>query len=210
MHLSKHLRIVVAATALALVPGAAGAAEARADARLDAKADGRPDARPDGWQTWTWQGNCFAFDYAKGPSIDGVQNGDTYIAVKHLPREKNYDNVSVVSGFGDITGSQGTLEIGGQEFPLLVYGNAGFVRSGEPEHKVMELLSRSSEATVTWYRKDGMAVQNYDITNFAAAKRTIDTACPHAAAAVAATDARDGDKDGKADEAEPAHRRKRR
>ena len=150
---------------------------------LAQKAEGRPapTGHPEGWQTWTWDGNCFAIHYAKGPSLTGVQNGDTYIAVKHLPRERNYDNVSVVSGFGDITGTQGTLEVGGQEFALLVYGNAGFVRSGDPEHRLMDLLAKSKEATVTWYKKDGMAVQSYDVSDFTAAKRTIDVACPHVA-----------------------------
>ncbi len=169
----------------------------------------RASAHPDGWQTWTWDGNCFAIHYAKGPSLAGVQNGDTYIAVKHLPRERNYDNVSVVSGFGDITGTQGTLEVGGQEFPLLVYGNAGFVRSGDPESRLMGLLAKSSEATVTWYKKDGLAVQSYDVSNFAPAKRTIDVACPHVTppSTVASSDDKPDEK--AVDVATPAAKRRR-
>ncbi len=182
MSLSRTLHRAAVALSLATFSTAATAASP-IQAPPGAEAGGTDGGMPVGWQTWTWRGNCFAIDYAKGPSISGVQNGDTYIAVKHIPREHNYDAVSVVSGFGDITGTQGTLEVGGQEFPLLVYGSAGFVRSGDPEHKVMELLGKSSEATVTWYRKDGMAVQTYDVTDFAAAKRTIDVGCPHPAAA---------------------------
>lgn len=208
MSLTSKILLAGAALALASMPASASddpAPPDRATPPIQAPpgTDGK-DAMPTGWQTWTWRGNCFAIDYAKGPSMAGVQNGDTYIAVKHIPREHNYDAVSVVSGFGDITGTQGTLEVGGEEFPLLVYGNAGFVRSGDPEHKVMDLLSKSRDATVTWYRKDGMAVQTYDVSDFAAAKRTIDVGCPHPAAAP-------GDKQASAEavkSAAPAKRRK--
>ena len=132
---------------------------------------------PEGWQTWTWDGNCFALLYAK-PDANGMQTSDTYISVKHLPKERNFDNVAIVSGLGDLTGARATIEIADAELPLLVWKNAGFVRSGDPEKKLIDLMAKNKLATVTWFSKEGMITQTYDLTGFAEAKRKIDLSCP--------------------------------
>lgn len=137
------------------------------------------DGMPKGWQTWSWNGNCYAIVYASGPDVPSIKNGDTYIAVKHVMEERNFNKISIVSGFGDVTGIKATLEIGGVEFPLLVYGNAGYVRSGDPEKKLLDMMAKFREITVTWYKDDGLSVQNYNIDGFASAKKIIDFACPH-------------------------------
>jgi hypothetical protein len=154
-----------------------------ASAFLPVTAHAEADAPPPpaaGWQTWTANGDCGAILHVAGPAHVGVQNGDSFIAVMHKPREHNFNGVTIVSGLSDdITGVHATIEVAGVEFEMLVSGNAGFVRSGKPEKDLIDLFARNKDATVTWFLKDGLAVQNYDVSGFEPAKRTIDLACPH-------------------------------
>ncbi len=151
--------------------------------------------RPAGWQTWTWDGSCYALVYADHTgSVGGRSLDRAYIAVKHVPKEKTYDGVTVVSGMEVPAGAEAIVDVGGQEYPLLVFQGAGFVRSGEPERSLVEALGKATEAKVTWMFKDQLTVQNYRFEGFQAAKRTIDAGCPRPGKAEA----------GKAEEAEPA------
>jgi hypothetical protein len=156
---------------------------------------GAAGERPSGWQTWTWEGSCYAIVYAEpGESAPGVPNGSerAYIAVKHVPKEKTYDGVTIASGLNVSPGTEGMVEVGGQEYPLLVFRGAGFVRSGEPEKGLVDGLSKATEVRVTWTLKDQMTVQTYKVAGFANAHKVIDAACPRstppeAAAAVEET-----------------------
>lgn len=135
--------------------------------------------RPAGWQAWTWDGTCFAVVYASESSLPGGSSAErAYIAIKHVPKEKTYDGVAVVSGMDIPSGAEGLLEVNGQEFPLLIFGNAGFVRSGDPERQLVEAMSKASEAKVVWTLKDRLETQTYRMDGFETAKKTIDTACP--------------------------------
>lgn len=142
--------------------------------------------RPSGWQAWTWEGNCFAVAYATSSSLPGGTSERAYIAIKHVPKESTFDGVAIVSGLDMPSGAEGLLEVNGQEFPLLVFGNAGFVRSGEPEQQLVEAMAKASEAKVVWTLKDRMETQTYKMEGFQTAKKTIDTACPRPATAAAA------------------------
>lgn len=157
----------------------ASAALAAACLLLPAHAQQRPSA---GWQAWTWEGNCFAVNYASGSSLPGGTSERAYIAIKHVPKENTFDGVAIVSGLDMPSGAEGLLEVNGQEFPLLVFGNAGFVRSGEPEQQLVEAMAKASEAKVVWTLKDRMETQTYRMEGFQTAKKTIDTACPRPAA----------------------------
>ncbi|AOG03100.1 hypothetical protein [Bosea sp. RAC05] len=138
------------------------------------------------WETWTKDGECFALlgmDPAAEVTVRPAAR--PYIAIKNAPKLDNHNGVVVVSGFGDDTGNEGTLDIDGQEFGLLIYNGAGFVRSGEPEQKVVAALEAGKEARVTWFRKDGLVIQVYKLDGFTTAKKTIDTACPRPGSAPA-------------------------
>lgn len=143
--------------------------------------------RPAGWQAWTWDGTCFAVVYATESSLPGGSSAErAYIAIKHVPKEKNFDGVAVVSGMNIPSGSEGLLEVNGEEFPLLIFGNAGFVRSGDPEKQLVEAMSKATEAKVVWTLKDRLETQTYRMDGFETAKKTIDTACPRPESAASA------------------------
>lgn len=142
------------------------------------------------WETWTKDGECFALlGMDPNAEVTVKPNARPYIAIKNAPKLDNHNGVVVVSGFGDDTGNEGTLDIDGQEFGLLIYNGAGFVRSGEPEQKVVSALETGKEARVTWFRKDGLVIQLYKLEGFATAKKTIDTACPRPGSAPAKEEA---------------------
>lgn len=148
------------------------------------------DGRPAGWQTWTWDGSCYAIAYAEpGGDAPGLPSGTdkAYIAVKHVPKEKTYDGVTVASGLNVTPGTEGMIEVNGQEYPMLVFQGAGFVRSGDPERSLVENLSKATEARVTWVQKDKMTIQTYKVSGFQAAHKVIDAACPRAQQATEAS-----------------------
>lgn len=139
------------------------------------------EGRPAGWQTWTWEGSCYAIVYAEpAEAAPGVPNGadKAYIAVKHVPKEKTRDGVTIASGLNVTPGTEGMIEVNGQEYPMLVFQGAGFVRSGEPERSLVEGLAKATEARVTWVQKDKMTVQTYKVSGFQQAHKVIDAACP--------------------------------
>jgi hypothetical protein len=138
-----------------------------------------PQGKPDGWQTWTWEGSCYAIVYAEPGAGTGSAGTDrAFIAVKHVPGEKTFDGVTVASGMNIPVGTEGLIEVNGKEYPLLVFKGAGFVRSGEPEKSLVENLGKAAEARVTWVLKDQMTVQTYKVPGFQAAHKVIDAACP--------------------------------
>ena len=132
--------------------------------------------KPAGWQTWTFDGSCYALVYAD-QSPTGASTERAYIAIKHVPKEKTFDGVSIVSGIDVPVGAEAIIDVGGQEYPLLVFRGAGFVRSGDPERTLVEALGKASEAKVTWMLKDQLTVQTYRLDGFANAKKTIDVSC---------------------------------
>lgn len=154
-------------------------------ALLGAGAATAQDAKPAGWQTWTWDGSCYALIYAQSSTVPGTASERAYIAVKHVPKEKTFDGVAIVSGINIPGDAEGIIDVGGHEFSLLVFNNAGFVRSGEPERSLVDSLAKASEAKVTWFLKDQMAVQTYKLEGFAGAKKVIDAGCPNPAKAEA-------------------------
>jgi len=163
-------RRILPALATALLAGALAVTAAHA-----------ADGRPAGWQTWTWEGSCYAIVYAEtGEGLPGAPTGTerAYIAVKHVPKEKTYDGVTIASGLSLPPGTEGTIEVNGQEYPMLVFRGAGFVRSGDPEKGLVEGLSKATEARVTWVLKDQMTVQTYKVSGFPTAHKVIDAACP--------------------------------
>jgi len=145
--------------------------------------------RPAGWQTWSWEGSCFAIVYAEaGGSGPGASSERAYIAVKHVPKERTYDGVTVASGMDIPVGTEGLIEVNGQEYPLLVFKGAGFVRSGEPEKSLVDNLAKASEARVTWMLKDGLTIQTYKVGGFGSAHKVLDAGCPRAASEASAPD----------------------
>ncbi len=97
--------------------------------------------------------------------------------MKHVPKEKTYDGVAIASGMEVPVGAEAVIDVGGKEFPLLVFRGAGFVRSAE-DKVLVEALSRAEEAKVTWMFRDELTVQTYRFRGFDAARRTIDAGCP--------------------------------
>jgi len=147
-------------------------------------------AQTKGWETWTKGEECFALLGMAADNEAPVRPfGRPYIAIKNAPKLDNFNGVVIVSGYGDETGEEGTIDVDGKEFSLLIFKGAGFVRSGEPEERLVAALEQGKEARVTWLRKDGMIVQNYRLEGFPVAKKTIDAACPKPGAKPAAAEA---------------------
>jgi len=94
--------------------------------------------------------------------------------------------VAIVSGFTNETKDSvidGSIDVDGQEWPMLVVNGAGFLRSGGPEQALVAAMSTGKEARVTWTQKDGLVTHTYHLEGFAAAKKSIDMLCPNPTAA---------------------------
>ena len=143
-----------------------------------------------GWQTWTADGSCYALVYPSSVTggRPGTKGDRAYIAVKHVPREGTWDGIAVASGMDVPVGAEATIDVGGKEFPLLVFKGAGFVRTAE-DKMLVEALSKAEEARVSWMFRDELTVQTYRFKGFEAAHRTIDAGCPRAKSADASADA---------------------
>lgn len=132
---------------------------------------------PHGWQTWTWEGSCFAVVFPEAGAIEALQSKKAYVALKHTPAEKTTNSISFISGLENMAGVEGVADIDGKEFTLLVYDGAGFVSSGQRENALLDAMIAGSDLKITWTGKDSMVVQNYKLSGLSQAKKTIDTAC---------------------------------
>jgi hypothetical protein len=130
-----------------------------------------------GWQTWTWDGSCFALLFPENPVISQLGNKRAYTAIKHTPSESTFDSVSFVSGLDDMTGVKGTADIDGKTFSLLVYDGSGFVSSGPREQDLLASMLRGEELKITWSGPEAMVTQVYKLPGLEQAKRTIDAGC---------------------------------
>lgn len=137
----------------------------------------KPSERPAGWQTWTWNDTCFAMLYPKEETVGAIDSEGAYLAVKHLPAEKNFDSVAIVSGQGPDKRMQGRIDIDGNIYNMLTFAGAGFVSTGPREEALLEALSKGKEARVTWTSDEGMIVQTYTLAGMTEAKKIIDFAC---------------------------------
>jgi hypothetical protein len=133
--------------------------------------------RPKGWQTWTWDGNCFAFAYPKRENVAAIDRDGAYIAIKHMPAEKTFNSIAIVSGRGDDDGVSGSIEIEGQVFNLLMFAGTGFVSTGPREDRLMDAMLKGGEAKVHWVSNDGLVSQTYQLDGIVEAKKTVDFAC---------------------------------
>lgn len=134
------------------------------------------EARDTAWRTFTHNGSCFAAAYPTEDAIKAVQPRKAYISIRHLPSEDTWDTVAVVSGMGDITGAKATMVVDGEEFPLLVYGEAGYVK-GAIEDSLVAAMGRGDEAKVRWNHDDRMAAHTFSLVGFTAARDEIDRTC---------------------------------
>ena len=112
-------------------------------------------------------------------SVAPPGRGAVYVAVVHNRDERNFDAVSVVSGFPDVTSSNAMVEIEGHTFELLPFGNAAFVRAGKPEQDIIAAMSRPGSMKVVWTSSiDGTTiVDNYSLQGFRESKAAADRAC---------------------------------
>lgn len=132
---------------------------------------------PSGWQTWTWQGSCFAVEFPQDAGIAALNSKKAYAAIKHTPKEGISNSISFVAGLADMTGIEGTADVDGKTFSLLLYDGAGFVSSGERENSLLSSMLAGNVLTVTWTGQQSMTVQRYSLSGLSQAKKTIDTAC---------------------------------
>lgn len=139
---------------------------------------------PNGWQTWTWNGSCYAVLFPEDPGIDALKSKEAYAAVRHIPSENTTNSISFVSGM-DQAGIEGVAEIDGKPFSLLVFKGAGFVSSGERENALLAAMQAGKELVVRWTTADSMIEQKYTLAGLDQAKRTIDMGCLGASTAAA-------------------------
>lgn len=137
---------------------------------------GTVEARDTSWRTYAHNGSCFAVAYPTEDAIRAVQPRKAYLSIRHLPSEDAWDAVAVVSGMGDVTGAKASITVDGETFPLLVYGEAGYV-SGAVEDALVAAMGRSTEAKVRWVDEDRMASHTFSLVGFTAARDEIDRTC---------------------------------
>ena len=133
-------------------------------------------SKPAGWQTWTWDGSCYAVLFPEDPGVDALKTRKAYAAVRHLPTEGTSNSISFVSGLDDDE-LTGVAEVDGKPFNLLVFQGSGFVSSGERETNLLSAMTTGTSLVVRWTSADTMIEQKYKLAGLDQAKRTIDTAC---------------------------------
>ncbi|MDE4915049.1 hypothetical protein [Methylobacterium sp. 092160098-2] len=146
---------------------------------IAAVAGSSPAVASGDWQARTKGSTCFVKAQPVASTNAPPGRGPAYIAVVHNKAERNYDAVSVVSGFPDVTSSNAKIEIEGQSFELLPFNNAAFVRAGKPEQEVLAAMSRPGTMKVVWSSSiDGTTiVDNYSLQGFRESKLAADRAC---------------------------------
>lgn len=131
------------------------------------------------WQARQKGQTCFVKASPVASTNAPPGRGAVYVAVVHNRAERNFDAVSVVSGFPDVTRSNALVEIEGHTFELLPFGNAAFVRAGKPERDIIAAMSRPGTMKVVWTSSvDGTTiVDNYSLQGFKESKAAADRAC---------------------------------
>ena len=133
-------------------------------------------ARDTAWRTYSHNGTCFMIAYPEEDAIRAVQPRQAYLSLRHVPSEEAWDGIAVVSGMGDITGAKASIEVDGETFPLLVYGEAGYVK-GAVEDGLVAALQRGATAKVRWSSESKMAGHTYSLVGFTAARDELDRTC---------------------------------
>ena len=142
-------------------------------------AAGAPAYAAGDWQARQKGHTCFVKASPMASTNAPPGRGAVYVAVVHNRDERNFDAVSVVSGFPDVTSSNALVEIEGHTFELLPFGNAAFVRAGKPEQDIIAAMSRPGSMKVVWTSSiDGTTiVDNYSLQGFKESKAAADRAC---------------------------------
>lgn len=140
------------------------------------------------WHTRQKGPTCFVKAQPLASTNAPPGRGAAYVAVVHNKAERNFDAVSVVSGFPDVTSSNAVMEIEGRTYELLPFGNAAFVRAGKPEQEVLAAMSRPGTMKVVWTSSidNTTIVDNYSLQGFRESKIAADRACGKPAAQTAA------------------------
>jgi hypothetical protein len=155
---------------------------------LAVAAVGSPALAGGDWQARQKGPTCFVKAQPVASTNAPPGRGAAYIAVVHNKAERNFDAVSVVSGFPDVTSSNAVIEIEGRTFELLPFNNAAFVRAGKPEQEVLAAMSRPGSMKVVWTSSidNTTIVDNYSLQGFRESKLAADRACGRPAAHTAA------------------------
>jgi hypothetical protein len=155
---------------------------------LAVAAVGSPALAGGDWQARQKGPTCFVKAQPVASTNAPPGRGAAYIAVVHNKAERNFDAVSVVSGFPDVTSSNAVIEIEGRTFELLPFNNAAFVRAGKPEQEVLAAMSRPGSMKVVWTSSidNTTIVDNYSLQSFRESKLAADRACGRPAAHTAA------------------------
>lgn len=151
---------------------------------LAVAAVGSPALAGGDWQARQKGPTCFVKAQPVASTNAPPGRGAAYIAVVHNKAERNFDAVSVVSGFPDVTSSNAVIEIEGRTFELLPFNNAAFVRAGKPEQEVLAAMSRPGSMKVVWTSSidNTTIVDNYSLQGFRESKLAADRACGRPAA----------------------------
>lgn len=132
-----------------------------------------------GWQAKRKGEVCFAMLTPTASRNAPPGRGKAYLAIMHNRAEGNWDAISFVSGYPDVTKSEPSAEIDGKVFRLLPYKSAAYTRGGDTERDLLKAILEGDKLRVIWKSADGSTtiVDDYDVKGVDAAKATIDQAC---------------------------------
>lgn len=132
----------------------------------------------DDWESFNKDGRCWAATAPKESAGNIAGRTAPFLSIQNHPAEGVRGSVIVSAGFAAAGEGEVKLEVDGQAFEALPFGDVAFTASGKPEAELIAAMRRGKELSVTWTDSNGsFATDRYSLIGFVAAKRAIDDRC---------------------------------
>ncbi len=106
------------------------------------------------------------------------RRGDTFVLVTQRPAEKRFDVVSVEAGYTYHEGSEVTVRIGGQGYPMFTSGGGAWARDAKADRALVTAMKRGLEMVVKGISsRSTLTEDTYSLAGFTAAHAAIAKAC---------------------------------
>ena len=106
------------------------------------------------------------------------RRGDTFVLVTHRPAEKRFDVVSIEAGYTFKEGSEVTVLVGGQGYPMFTNGAVAWGRDAKADRALVGAMTRGLEMVVKGTSSRATLTEDtYSLAGFTAAHAAIAKAC---------------------------------
>jgi hypothetical protein len=106
------------------------------------------------------------------------RRGGTFVLVTHRPSERRFDVVSVEAGYTYKEGTEVTVLIGGQGYPMFISGAVAWARDAKADRAMVGAMKRGLEMVVRGTSsRSTLTEDTYLLSGFTAAHAAIAKAC---------------------------------